>query len=139
VIEGCWREIRASSSGGFVFGFVDEWWKNYDNPIGEGDWWKRAHAPDDEKHHDLDPEEYYGIFHVSRSEKPAAAAVRAMFRAEEGGAAGSRGGSSAWWFALPAALLVLYSIYSLRPGHAESENAPRDRSAPPTARTRNPR
>jgi hypothetical protein len=116
VLESCWKEIRVSAAGGFVFGFVDEWWKNYDNPISSSDWWKREHAPDDEQHHDLDPEEHYGIFHVARREKPAAARIRALFQAETSPTVASTGGRSAWWFALPALALVLYSIYSLRRG-----------------------
>src|SRR6266700_4695209 len=58
VLRESWEEIRAHTASGVVFEFADEWWKNYDNPIREGDYWLREYAPDDEKTHDLDPEEY---------------------------------------------------------------------------------
>jgi hypothetical protein len=76
----CWRDLRsAGACGGLVFEFADEWWKNYDNPMREGDWWNRRPAPDDERKHDLDPEEYYGLYTGERTPKPAAAAVKEMF------------------------------------------------------------
>jgi Glycosyl hydrolases family 2, TIM barrel domain len=76
----CWRALRsAGACGGLVFEFTDEWWKNYDNPIREGDWWNRRPAPDDERTHDRDPEEYYGLYTGERIPKPAAAAVKEMF------------------------------------------------------------
>ncbi len=79
ILRECWKEIETRTAGGVVFEFVDEWWKNYNNPIREGDWWEREYAPEDEKTHDLDPEEYYGIMTADRSPRPAYAAVRAMF------------------------------------------------------------
>jgi hypothetical protein len=71
--------VRARAAGGVVFEFADEWWKNYDNPRRSGNWWDRVPDPDDEKRHDLDPEEYYGLFTADRRPRPAAAAVKAMF------------------------------------------------------------
>ena len=35
---------------------MDEWWKNYDNPISDGAWWSRVAAPDDATTLDRDPE-----------------------------------------------------------------------------------
>jgi Glycosyl hydrolases family 2, TIM barrel domain len=78
----CWRDLRsAGACGGLVFEFADEWWKNYDNPIREGDWWNRRPAPDDERTHDRDPEEYYGLYTGERTPKPAAGVVKEMFAA----------------------------------------------------------
>ena len=80
LLKQCWESIReAETCGGVVFEFADEWWKNYSNPRGPGDWWDRAEAPDDERRHDRDPEEYYGIMDADRRPKPGAAAVREMF------------------------------------------------------------
>jgi len=79
VIKKCWEEIRTRTAGGVVFEFADEWWKNYDNPIREGEWWEREHAPQDEKVHDLDPEEYYGIVRTNREPKPAFQTVQKMY------------------------------------------------------------
>jgi cellulose synthase/poly-beta-1,6-N-acetylglucosamine synthase-like glycosyltransferase len=79
VLRQCWDEIRTRTAGGFVFSFADEWWKNYDNPVANGEWWQREYAPDDERTHDLDPEEYYGIVTSERAPKPAFEAVRAMY------------------------------------------------------------
>lgn len=79
-LKNCWKEIRGTAAcGGVVFEFADEWWKNYNNPRRPGFWWDRVGAPDDEKQHDQDPEEHYGIFMADRRPKPAAAAVREMF------------------------------------------------------------
>ena len=62
-----------------MFEFADEWWKNYDNPKRPGDWWDRKPAPNDEKRHDRDPEEYYGIVTADRRPKQAFSVVKAMF------------------------------------------------------------
>jgi hypothetical protein len=83
-LKNCWKEIRGTSAcGGVVFEFADEWWKNYNNPRKPGFWWDRVEAPDDEKTHDQDPEEHYGIFTGYRQPKPAAAVVKEMFSAED--------------------------------------------------------
>jgi hypothetical protein len=80
LLRDSWEGLRkAGACGGVVFEFADEWWKNYDNPKRPGDWWDRQPAPDDEKRHDLDPEEYYGVMTAERQPKPAASAVREMF------------------------------------------------------------
>jgi hypothetical protein len=100
----CWGSIRELTAGGFVFEFADEWWKNYDNPVEKGVWWKREHAPDDEVAHDLDPEEYYGIFDSARRPKLAVSAVRQMFHEESSG-------RSPWWYGTPLLGLVLYTAY----------------------------
>lgn len=35
IVEECWREIaRSGIAGGVVFERCDEWWKDYDNPLG---------------------------------------------------------------------------------------------------------
>ncbi|HVE65629.1 MAG TPA: hypothetical protein VNC59_03535, partial [Thermoanaerobaculia bacterium] len=75
-----WEGIgMAKTVGGVVFQFADEWWKNYNNPRRQGDWWDREAAPDDEKRHDLDPEEHYGIVTAVRQPRPASGVVRDMF------------------------------------------------------------
>jgi beta-galactosidase/beta-glucuronidase len=75
-----WKDLRkAGACGGMVFEFADEWWKNYDNPRRAGNWWDRKAAPDDEKTHDLDPEEYYGVVDAYRRPKPAFKLVQRMF------------------------------------------------------------
>jgi cellulose synthase/poly-beta-1,6-N-acetylglucosamine synthase-like glycosyltransferase len=102
----CWEEIRRRTAGGVVFEFVDEWWKNYDNPLAPPDYWRRRHVPDDEQVHDLDPEEYYGIFTSQRTPKPAAETVRSMF-------APSPRLRQAWFLA-PLAALLLYTLYVFR-------------------------
>lgn len=77
-----WEELQsAGTCGGVVFEFADEWWKNYDNPKSSAFFWDRRPAADDEKIHDPDPEEYYGIVDAYRRPKPAYAAVREMFAA----------------------------------------------------------
>jgi hypothetical protein len=84
VLKQCWDGLRAvGCQGGMVFSFADEWWKNYENPIREPNWWRRAHAPDDHLRHDRDPEEYYGIVRSDRKPKPAYEMVRAMFAGSE--------------------------------------------------------
>ena len=84
LLPQCWRGLRkAGACGGVVFEFADEWWKNYDNPKRAGNWWDRTSAPEDEKTHDLDPEEYYGVVKADRQPKPAFAAVRAMYAEDE--------------------------------------------------------
>jgi len=84
LISQCWRGLRAAGAcGGVVFEFADEWWKNYDNPQRTGTWWARQFAPDDEKTHDLDPEEYYGVVRADRQPKAAFAAVQAMYAEDE--------------------------------------------------------
>lgn len=106
-LRECWKAISSSTAGGVVFEFSDEWWKNYDNPIAPPDYWHRKFAPDDEKSHDLDPEEYYGIYSTDRRPKPAAQAVREMFA--------PRGFTvKQAWFLAPLALLLGYTFYVLR-------------------------
>lgn len=84
LLSQCWRGLRkAGACGGVVFEFADEWWKNYDNPRRAGNWWDRKPAPDDEKTHDLDPEEYYGVVQADRQPKTAFATVREMFASDE--------------------------------------------------------
>lgn len=80
LLRSSWQGLRsAGACGGVVFEFADEWWKNYDNPKHSGDWWNREPAPDDEKVHDLDPEEYYGVMTAERQPRIAAAAVKEIF------------------------------------------------------------
>jgi hypothetical protein len=75
-----WEGIRRGGAvGGVVFEFADEWWKNYDNPRGAGNWWDRVPATDDELHHDQDPEESYGLLTADRQPKPAYAVLREAF------------------------------------------------------------
>lgn len=82
ILNDCWAGLRrANVAGGVVFEFADEWWKNFDNPKRAGDWWNRQAAPDDEKRHDADPEESYGIMTAERTPKPAFFAVQQMFAA----------------------------------------------------------
>lgn len=84
LLPQCWRGLlKAGACGGVVFEFADEWWKNYDNPRRAGNWWDRTAAPDDEKTHDLDPEEYYGVVQADRQPKAAFAAVQTMFAEDE--------------------------------------------------------
>lgn len=86
LLKECWEGIRsAKTAGGVVFEFADEWWKNYNNPQRPGDWWDREAAPDDEKGHDLDPEEFYGIVTAQRNPRPAFTVVRNMFAETLGG------------------------------------------------------
>jgi len=80
LVRSSWQGLlSAGACGGVVFEFADEWWKNYDNPKRQGDWWDRKAAPDDEKQHDLDPEEYYGVMTGERQPRMAATAVKEMF------------------------------------------------------------
>src|SRR5260221_10379764 len=80
LLKSSWQDLtNAGACGGIVFEFADEWWKNYDNPKRQGDWWDRRPDPDDEKRHDLDPEEYYGIVTAERQPRVASAAVKDMF------------------------------------------------------------
>lgn len=82
LLRSSWQGLQsAGACGGVVFEFADEWWKNYDNPKRQGDWWDRKPAPDDEKQHDLDPEEYYGVETGERLPRMAAAAVKEMYAA----------------------------------------------------------
>jgi cellulose synthase/poly-beta-1,6-N-acetylglucosamine synthase-like glycosyltransferase len=108
VLRESWEEIARRTAGGIVFEFADEWWKNYDNPIREGDWWEREYAPDDEKKHDLDPEEYYGIFTAERAPRPASIAVREMFQA------GGSGPARTWFYVIPLLLIALYTVFVFR-------------------------
>jgi exo-beta-1,3-glucanase (GH17 family) len=79
-----WKDLRnAGACGGMVFEFADEWWKNYDTPRRAGSWWDRKPAPDDEKTHDLDPEENYGLVDAYRHPKPAFNVVQKMFADDE--------------------------------------------------------
>jgi hypothetical protein len=105
VLRESWEEIRRLTSGGVVFEFTDEWWKNYDNPIGEGDYWQRQHAPDDERTHDLDPEEHYGVVTSDRNPKPAYEAVRAMY------AVRSPAAGRVLLYATPLLALFGYTLY----------------------------
>ena len=103
-LRECWQGLRkAGACGGVVFEFADEWWKNYDNPRRSGSWWDRVSAPEDERRHDQDPEEHYGIMTAARQPKPAFTAVR-EFYAERDGPAGlnSLGGR-----AIPAVIIGL--------------------------------
>jgi hypothetical protein len=75
--------IRAGAAGGVVFEYADEWWKNYDNPVRETDWWARVPAPDDERRQDRDPEEHYGLVTADRRPKPALAVVAQFFGEED--------------------------------------------------------
>ncbi|HKY33613.1 MAG TPA: glycosyltransferase family 2 protein [Candidatus Polarisedimenticolia bacterium] len=102
-LRRCWEAIRRHAAGGVVFSFADEWWKNYDNPIGPDDFWKREHAPRDEETHDLDPEEYYGITDQARSPKPAYHAVAGMFR--------ERVLPASALFLAPLLLLMTYTVF----------------------------
>lgn len=80
VISDCWREIESSGiAGGVVFSWMDEWWKNFDNPIPGKGYWEREYAPDDALRHDEDPEEHYGIVRSDRTPKAAYYAVGAMW------------------------------------------------------------
>lgn len=80
LLASSWQGLQSNGAcGGVVFEFADEWWKNYDNPKRAGDWWDRKPAPDDEKQHDLDPEEYYGVVTGERQPRMAAPAVKQMF------------------------------------------------------------
>jgi len=108
VLRESWEEIRAHTAGGVVFEFADEWWKNYDNPIREGDWWQREYAPDDEKTHDLDPEEYYGIVTSDRDPKPAFDEVRQMYSPQ------SAPLGRVFLFAIPLVALFGYTLYVFR-------------------------
>src|SRR4030095_4619202 len=75
-----WEGIRqGGAAGGGVFEFADEWWKNYDNPRGPGNWWDRVPAPDDEGQHDEDPEESYGLMTSDRHPKLAYGVVQELF------------------------------------------------------------
>lgn len=80
ILRKCWLELlQAKACGAVVFSFMDEWWKNYDNPISVNSWWARKPAPNDAATHDLDPEEHYGLVRADRTPKPAYYIVREMF------------------------------------------------------------
>jgi hypothetical protein len=80
LLGDCWRGLqKAGAIGGVVFEFADEWWKNYDNPRRAGSYWDRKLAPDYEKTHGQDPEEYYGVVQSDRRPKAAFAVVQTMF------------------------------------------------------------
>ncbi|MCK5603301.1 DUF1559 domain-containing protein, partial [Candidatus Pacearchaeota archaeon] len=80
ILQKCWSELlEAGACGAVVFGFMDEWWKNYDNPMSEGAWWSRVGDPNDAKVHDKDPEEHYGLVRTDRNPKPAYYDVKEMF------------------------------------------------------------
>lgn len=80
LLRDCWQGLtQAGAAGGIVFEFADEWWKNYDNPVGSSDWWTRVPAPDDELRHDRDPEEWYGLVQSDRTARPALQTVTKMF------------------------------------------------------------
>ncbi len=101
-LRTCWQEIRGRTAGGVVFEFVDEWWKNYDNPIDPSDYWLREYAPDDARTHDRDPEEFYGIFTTDRVPKPASQVVAEMFSDDPRW--------SRAWLMLPLFALFAYSV-----------------------------
>ena len=102
MLRSSWEGLQsARACGGVVFEFADEWWKNYDNPKREGDWWDRKAAADDEKQHDLDPEEYYGVMTGERQPRMAASTVKEMFSAAN---AGRR---------LPAAVVTLLILFAV--------------------------
>jgi hypothetical protein len=102
LLRSSWQGLQsAGACGGVVFEFADEWWKNYDNPKRQGDWWDRKAAPDDEKQHDLDPEEYYGVMTGERQPRMAASTVKEMFSIASGG----RG--------LPVAVVTLLILFAL--------------------------
>ncbi|HEV2293639.1 MAG TPA: glycoside hydrolase family 2 TIM barrel-domain containing protein, partial [Tepidisphaeraceae bacterium] len=80
LVKQCWHDLLgAGACGGVVFEFADQWWKNYDNPLRLGNWWHRTAAPDDEKQHDQDPEEHYGLVTADRQPKPAFHVVRNLY------------------------------------------------------------
>jgi len=84
LLKQSWVGLRnAGACGGVVFEFADEWWKNYDNPRRPGAYWDRQTAADDEKTHDQDPEEYYGVAQADRQPKPAFTVVQAMFAEDD--------------------------------------------------------
>jgi cellulose synthase/poly-beta-1,6-N-acetylglucosamine synthase-like glycosyltransferase len=86
LLQTSWQDLQsAGTCGGMVFEFADEWWKNYDNPKRPGDWWDRKPDPDDEKRHDPDPEEYYGIVTGERQPRIAAGTVKKMFATSSSG------------------------------------------------------
>ena len=78
-IKSCWEEIKQNTSGGMVFSFADEWWKNYDNPVRTDNYWFREPSANDEARHDEDPEEYYGLMTSDRRPKKAYYAVKSMY------------------------------------------------------------
>lgn len=80
LLKECWLAIRQTDAcGGIAFAFADEWWKNYDNPVRHGSWWSRAAATEDEKTHDPDPEEHYGLVTADRQPKPAYAVLKQLY------------------------------------------------------------
>lgn len=117
IIADCWREIDDSrAAGGIVFGWIDEWWKNYDNPIPGKGYWERAFDPTDAERHDDDPEEYYGILRSDRTPKPAFEAVRRMW-----GGTASR--SAVPWVVVGALAVLTVLVQGLarrRPSHEAS-------------------
>ena len=103
VVRDCWVEIvRGPAVGGVVFGWCDEWWKNYDNPIDGKGYWEREYDADDASAHDADPEEYYGIVRSDRSPKAAFHAVAEMWRGDRA--------RSAWPWAVLLSLAVLTAV-----------------------------
>ena len=111
-----WRGlVQAGAAGGVVFEFADEWWKNYDNPRRAGNWWDRVPDPQDEKRHDLDPEEYYGVMTAERHARPAAAAVKEMF---------SVGTKEASIPAVVTAFLIALAVVTWRWGVGRSRRTP---------------
>jgi hypothetical protein len=104
IIQRSWQGLKdAGACGGIVFEFADQWWKNYDNPRRPQNYWDRVPAPDDEAAHDADPEENYGLFTSDRKEKPAASAVRQMFRSDE----------RHWWSSVATPYLVVVTFIAL--------------------------
>jgi cellulose synthase/poly-beta-1,6-N-acetylglucosamine synthase-like glycosyltransferase len=110
LLRDCWDEIRSRTAGGVVFSFADEWWKNYDNPVGADDFWRRQYAADDEATHDLDPEEYYGIVSSERAPKPAFQTVHDMFT----GPVPAHSYQTLAFSSLPLLLLVGYTLFVFR-------------------------
>lgn len=115
VLRECWRDLRrAGAQGGVVFAFADEWWKNYDNPIGPPDWWRRQEAPDDHLAHDQDPEEHYGIVTADRKPKLAFNAVREMFGEAAPAPRNGQWGRVLWWLAASACATIIFLALWLR-------------------------
>lgn len=125
LLKDCWYGIGlAQTAGGVVFEYADEWWKNYNNPRRPGDWWDREPAPDDEKRHDLDPEEYYGIVTGERHPRLAYGVVREFFGSGE--TRGSR--------IVPAGIIAILVISAgaawMYARHRRGETLPRSDPAP---------
>ena len=103
LLRQSWDELlNAGTTGGVAFEFADQWWKNYDNPRSDGDWWYRLPASDDEKTGDRDPEESYGLVTAERQPKLAFETVSQMYGMHE-----TKKQSSGVWVVV--ALLLLFA------------------------------